>query len=111
MPSPALLFLPLITWEGAGIYFVFVTNDCRNGPGEYAWLAERNVHIVDIGSRTCNLLKTPRSHFKNFSLSDSRFISTYSWHKPSPLAYKTERASTCAYIYFSPIPQCGILYK
>ncbi len=45
-----------ITWEGAGIYFDFVTDDFRNAPGEYAWLAERNVHICDIGSRTCNLL-------------------------------------------------------
>jgi plasmid segregation protein ParM len=43
-----------ITWEGAGIYFDFVTDDF--GAGEYAWLSERNVHICDIGSRTCNLL-------------------------------------------------------
>jgi hypothetical protein len=45
-----------ITWEGAGIYFDFVTDDSGEGSGKYAWLAERNVHIVDIGSRTCNLL-------------------------------------------------------
>ncbi len=45
-----------ITWEGAGIYFDLITDDFRSAPGEYAWLAERNVHICDIGSRTCNLL-------------------------------------------------------
>lgn len=31
-------------------------NTSAEGPGEYSYLAERNVHIVDIGSRACNLL-------------------------------------------------------
>ena len=45
-----------VTWEAARIYFDFVTDDFGKGSGEYAWLAERNIQIVDIGSRTLNLL-------------------------------------------------------
>jgi hypothetical protein len=52
-----------ITWEGAGIYFDFVTNASGEGPGEYSSLAERNVSICDIGSRTCNLLSVSNGQY------------------------------------------------
>jgi plasmid segregation protein ParM len=59
-----------ITWEGAGIYFDFVTDDF--GAGEYLWLAERNVHICDIGSRTCNLLTVSGGKYvSRLSLTDN----------------------------------------
>jgi plasmid segregation protein ParM len=65
-----------ITWEGAGIYFDFVTDDF--GKGLNAFLAERNVHICDIGSRTCNLLTVANGKYvSRLSHTDNVFPPTF----------------------------------
>ena len=52
-----------ITFEGSGIWFYYVLDDNGKDNPKYSWLRDKNVHVVDLGSRTANFLGIYKERF------------------------------------------------